>query len=235
VNAHLTKEELSFAQGVVQAITWRRLLVALTVGLTLGLGRYVHWLLPDTPSHALPTQLISFGVGALCILVAAVTTDEAARRGLRVSLIFPLTLLGASVLGAVVQWLVRSWLDIVDSGPGAGPTWARIMEAVFDDCIYGGLAMMAFLQRQSAQRLLQGIRSADLARVQIEHNLIESRMATTRAQLDPNEIFGQLTVVRNLYASGDSGADEGLESLIRILRSSVAQGTAASLLPPSAP
>lgn len=83
--------------------------------------------------------------------------------------------------------------------------------------------MMAYLQRQNAQRLLEGVRTAELARVQVEHDLIESRLAATQAQVDPEAVLTQLATIRNLFCEELPGAEENLEALIRMLRASVTQ------------
>jgi hypothetical protein len=82
---------------------------------------------------------------------------------------------------------------------------------------------MAYLQRQNAQRLLEGVRTAELARLQVERDITESRLAATQAQVDPEAVLKQLATIRDLFCVGHPDAAEALEALIRMLRAGVTQ------------
>jgi sensor histidine kinase YesM len=77
------------------------------------------------------------------------------------------------------------------------------------------------VNRRSAQRILEGVRGAELKRVQIERRLTESRLATAQAQIDPHILTRSLTEVRNLYKRGSPEADLELDALIQRLQATV--------------
>jgi hypothetical protein len=213
--------EPPFAQTVLRTITWQKLLVAQAFGMVLALLNYLQVQGPGATTHALASQLIMASVGALFFLVVAVATDEAVRRGVRVSRVLPLALLVASGAVAVTQWYLRSWLGVLDFEPDSGPPLARIGGVAIYIGTSGGLAAMVYLQRQDAQRVLAGIRAAELQRVQDERHLIESRLAATQAQIDPSAVFRELAVIRDCYAAARPGAETKLEALIQELRGCV--------------
>jgi hypothetical protein len=215
-----------FMWAVLRGITWKMFLAAQLLGLAFGVLRYLQG--AQAPPHYLHTNLISRAVGAVFVMLAALAVDEAVRRGSSMWRAYPLALLAGGCVAAVVQWYLRSWLGIVDFTPDAGPPFARVALVAFDVSAFGGLAMLAYLNRQSAERMLQGVRAAELERVRVERCLIESRLATAQAQIDPRSVLKQLTEIRNLYGAARPAADERLETLIQELRASVAQSVAVS-------
>ena len=97
----------------------------------------------------------------------------------------------------------------------AGP--ARDLRASLSDFLsVGGIwgtALMVYLNRQSARRLLARLRADELERAQAERRLIASRLAATETQMDPGSVLRQLGAVRDLYADGKAEADERLDGL----------------------
>jgi hypothetical protein len=218
---------VAFVQAVLQEITWRKLAVAQALAMTLALIRYLRATQdPAIAPHTLQTHLIINAVGAFFVLAAAVATDQAAQRGLRASVAFPLALFAASAAAGVTQWYFRAWLGVLDISPNSGAPWAPILVTMADVAVLGGLAMMAYLQRENAQRVLERIRTAELARVQTERHLTESRLATMQAQIDPGVVLMQLAAIRQLYDDARLGADETLETFIQALRASVTRDAA---------
>jgi hypothetical protein len=170
----------------------------------------------------LPAHIVSNAVGAFFVMLAALAADEALRRRVRLWCAYPLALLAASGATTIVQWRLQSWPAVAFAEGGRPLTVAMsIGLGVFT---LGGIGMLAYINRQSAERMLQGVRAAELERAGVERRLIESRLAAAQAQIDPERVFRHLAEIRNLYASARPGADERLESLIQELRASVAQG-----------
>ena len=191
----------------------------------LGLAFAVLWHLRhgvQVPPHDLTAHIVSNAAGALFVMLAALAADEAERRRVRFWCAYPVALLAASGATTIVQWGLQSWPAVAFAGGGRPLTIAvSVGLSVFT---LGGLGMLAYINRQSAERMLQGVRAAELERVGVERRLIESRLAAAQALIDPERVFRQLAEIRNLYASARPGADERLEALIQELRASVAQG-----------
>ena len=118
-------------------------------------------------------------------------------------------------------------------GEVAGPPHATqdprsVLVSFFNVGSYWGVALMVYLNRQSATRLLAGVRRTELERVQAERRLIASDLAAVEAQIAPAEVFRQLESVRDSYEAGNPAADAQLDVLIASLRDKVARCAQAS-------
>ena len=203
-----------------RAVTWKRLLTVQALGLAFAvLWHLRHGVQP--PPHDLPAHIVSNAVGALFVMLAALAADEAVRHRVRLWCAYPAALLAASGATTVVQWCLQSWPAVAFVEGGA--PLAVAVSIGLNVFTLGGLGLLAYTNRQSAERMLQGIRAAELEWVGVERRLIESRLAAAQAQIDPEQVFRQLAEIRNLYAGARPGADERLEALIQELRASVAQ------------
>jgi hypothetical protein len=214
---------MSFAKAVLRAVTWRAVVLTQSLGL---LYVAIHWLV-GRESHLqgyLLFLLAQEGVSALCVMLAALAGDEAVRRGWRVWSAFVVVTFGASVAAAVTQLGLDSALQIPD--PMAG--LPRFLLTFFGVGTGWGTVLMVYLNRQSAQRVLAGVRAGELARLRAEQQLIASRLAATEMRVDPPAIRQRLEQLRNLYASGAAAADAELDRFITELRQRAARGVAAA-------
>lgn len=228
-----------FVLAVVRAASWQMLAVTQLIGVLVALARSLqqraadvgmtnHLLgyAPRVSPHLFNSHFIVTSVGALCVMLAALAADEAMRRGTALGRAYLLSLIAASCATAVIQWLLRAWLG-VDYASGSGMPLVRLGLVALDTALLGGLALLAYLNRQSAERMLAGVRGAELERAQMERRLIDSRLATTQAQVDPGLLLRRLGEIRDLYAAARVGADDKLELLIRELRANVTHGSIA--------
>jgi hypothetical protein len=157
-------------------------------------------------------------------MLAALAGDEAVRRGWRVWRAFVVVTLGASLAAALAQRGLDVALRIPDEQAALPPC----LLTFFGVGTQWGTALMVYLNRQSAQRVLAGVRAGELARLRGEQQLIASRLAATETQVDPPAIRQRLQQLRNLYAAGNARADAELERLITELRQRAARGVAAA-------
>jgi hypothetical protein len=221
-----------FVPAVARSITWRRVLTAWMLGFATLLVRSSQSIgSADLPSTMLASGLVITNLGALLVLLAALSADEAIRRGIRPWLAVAVPLVMASVGTALGQWYIRGWFHFYSgiNRPGVPIDVQRTMMIYVagDTLMFGGYAMLAFLNRRNAQRILEGIRGAELRRVQLEQQLTESRLAMTRAQIDPSALFESLGEIRGLYASAAPQADRKMDELIQRLQHSVTENVVA--------
>ena len=214
----------SFAGAVFAALTWRRILAALALGLVLSVLRDAQNSAHSPPHFAL-SSIVIVVLGSVFVLLAALVCDEAIQRGARDWVMCLVCLVAATVLTTFGQWYVRGWLHLytVANQPGV-PIAVQRMQMVFVACdvfVIGGFAMLAYVSRRRGQRILEGVRGAELRRVQIERQLTESRLAAARAHIDPRLLFDTLAEIRDLYSADDPGADEHMDRLIRRLQATV--------------
>ena len=215
---------IGFAAAVLAELTWRRILMALALGLVLSVLRDAQNSAHSPPNFALSSVVITV-LGSQIVLLAALICDEAIKRGASDWLTYLVLLVAASILTTFGQWYVRGWLHLytVANQPGVPMPFQR-MQMIYVACdvfVFGGFAMLAYVNRRSAQRILDGISGAELRRVQIERQLTESRLAAARAHIDPRLLFDSLAEIRNLYSSADPQAEEKMDQLIRRLQATV--------------
>jgi hypothetical protein len=202
-----------FAVAVRRAVTWRAIALTQSLGLLYAL---IPWLVERVPHSRgyLLFLLVQEGMSGLCAMLAALAGDEAVRRGWRVWRAFVVVTLGASLAAALAQFGLDAALGITD--PFAG--LPRCLLTFFAVGTRWGTVLMVYLNRQSAQRVLAGVRAGELARLRAEQQLIASRLAATETQVDPPAIRQRLQQLRDLYAAGSGRADAELERLITELR-----------------
>jgi hypothetical protein len=212
-----------FAAAVRRAVTWRAVALTQALGLVFATTAWLVTLGQRANGYLL-FQLVQEGISGLCVMLAALAGDEAVRRGWPVWRAFVVLTLAASLATALTQLGLDAGLRIVDPVAalprclltffGVGTTW--------------GTALLVYLNRQSAQRVLAGVRAGELARLRAEQQLLASRLAATETQVDPPAIRQRLEQLRNLYAAGSTRADSELQRLITELRERAARGVAAA-------
>ncbi|HTB65461.1 MAG TPA: hypothetical protein VK727_04490 [Steroidobacteraceae bacterium] len=212
-----------FARAVAHAVTWRAVALTQSLGLLYVLIRWLLALGPPARGY-LSFLLVQEGASGLCVMLAALAGDEAVRRGWRVGRAFVAVTICASLVAALAQLGLDAALRITD--PMAG--LPRFVLTFFGVGTLWGTALMVYLNRQSARRILAGVRAGELARLRAEQQLIASRLAATETQVDPPAIRQRLERLRNLYATGSAGADAELERLITELRQRAARAVAAA-------
>ncbi|HEY4341490.1 MAG TPA: hypothetical protein VGM97_16210 [Steroidobacteraceae bacterium] len=208
----------SFLRAVLSGVTWRAVLVTQTLGVLFALTPWLeHW--PHTPANTLQHGLIHEALAGAFLMFAAFAGDEAVRRGWMVRRAFIVVLLAASTATALAGWVIEPTLLFRDPYLELQHT----VTAFFDVGAIWGMALLVYLNRQSAARLLSSVRGDELDRAQAERRLIASDIAAVEVQIDPAAVSRQLQMVRNLYAADDPSAENGLETLINDLRERVAQ------------
>ena len=217
-----------FAKAVIAAVTWRRIFTAWMLGFALYIVRAVQNG-PHAPANFWVSGLVITNLGALLVLLAALAADEAVRRGARAWLAICVSLAAASILTALGQWYIRGWFHLFTSVNQPGVRMAvqrtQIIFVAADVLIFGGFAMLAFLNRRTSQRILEGVRGAELRSVHLERQLTESRFAAARAQINPNVLFESLAEIRGLYSRAAPQADQRLDELIDRLQATVTSTT----------
>ncbi len=220
----------AFWEAALADLTWRRVLTAEGVGLVLNVLRFLDgW----GPTHNVVARTFFTTVAPLLLVVAALGAAEAVRRGASPVRAYPSALMAAAFATAGIQFVFRQLWAIHPEPGGASPAvkeWVWFGSDFQTVILLGGIGFVAFYNRHSVERILQNVRSAELRRVRLENELIESRLATAQAQVDPRALFESLARIRNLYASASPDADRSLEELIQSLRTRrVASGAAASV------
>lgn len=213
-----------YFRAVFASVTWRSVVTALCLGEALQLLRWAQGQ-SAAPGGFMFSGMVISTLGSLLVMLGALAADEAVRRGMRAGFAYPLALLAASVGTAIGQWYIRGWFHLytVMDQPGIPLAVRRtmIIYVAVDVLIFGGLAMLVYVNRRSAQKILDGVRGAELKRVQIEQRLTDSQLLTARSQIDPSLLLGELAEIRNLYVHAGIDADAKLNALIERLQATV--------------
>lgn len=210
---------MSFARAVLWELTWRKTAVMLALGFSmptvfavLGL-RAIHLSL-------IPVLMAS----AMGNLVIALIADEAVKRGGALRRTYALAIPALLVIHCVLAEGARAAFDAVITPNEVHPdlSWTGILRYGLDQSLWGVFALFVYLNRRVAQRMLQAVHEAELRRIQLEAQLVESRLAAAQAQVDPKMLFGALGEVRHLLDAASPDAEQRLDRLIQRLRNTLA-------------
>ncbi len=224
VFAPYARAAAEFVRSTLHTVTWRLLLAAQAFGGTLGLFRYLEARGHGASPHLLAARLCHEVPAALFMTLAACAANEAVVRGWPVRRAFALALACAAAASVLVQMQLGSWLGAEPAGSRARLAFA--LASFVGACLYWGMAILVFLNRRSAARMLAGVRNAELERMRLERRVIDSSLASAEAQIDPPLVLKRLAHIRGLYDTGRPDADEQLEALIADLRDKVARARA---------
>jgi phage terminase Nu1 subunit (DNA packaging protein) len=104
----------------------------------------------------------------------------------------------------------------------AAHRWVFISTAE-DIAVICAFGMVIFMNRRTAERMLERVQASELKRVQLEGQLIESRLAMAEAQVDPQMLFSALAEIRDGFSRSLPDADAKLDELVQHLRSALAR------------
>jgi hypothetical protein len=211
---------LTFIRAVLAELTWKRFLIAESLGLILVAETWLGLDAADKFSRYMAVESTTLLSSAFFFLLATLCADQWVRRGARPFVAFSLALIPACLLGGFIQ--TELWFDLA---------WRRerniylfLVENASEVGIWGALAMLVYFNRTKAERMLRGVRQTQLNCVRIERGLIDSRLEAARTQIDAPTLFAELAEIRDSLLRDEAGAAEALDALILRLRNSVAQG-----------
>jgi hypothetical protein len=209
-------------------LTWRRVLITEGIGLgaaylmSLETGYYGGSI--NHPS----LHFVFMSLYVFCIVPLALRAEEAIRRGARPIAVYPIVLLLNPLLACTVALATLRayywWFSILraDEHPLTFLTMGTHMS------IYGTLGFFAFINQRTSDRMLEGVRRAELKRVQLDRHLVESRLATAEAQIDPTTLFNALGEIKRGLANREADIEKKLNDLIQALRNALARTAAVS-------
>ena len=211
-----------------RGMTWRR--IALTqalAALAVLVESFEGDLLGSWMGHP-SMKYVAMSLSAFVLLAMTLYADELVNRGARARLVYPFTVLLAFPLTFVITGTTEEIYYALLRLPQAVAQvhrWVFIAAAV-DNTVICAFGMVIFMNRRAAERMLERVQAAELKRVQLEGQLIESRLATAQAQVDPEMLFGALAAIRDGFNRSLPDADAKLDDLVQHLRSALARTAA---------
>jgi hypothetical protein len=211
-------------------LTWRKVLVSQGVGVSAVLAEYSEYSLLGTWMGHPSMNYVAMAVTAFALLLMTLYADELVSRGVRGSRVYPALIVAVLPLACVVTALTQWIYFVIFQVPQAAidsHRWVWVSTAV-DIAIISAFAMIVYINRQTADRVLEGIQGSELRRVQLEQQLVESRLATAEAQVDPRMLFSSLADIRDGFQQSDPDADAKLDNLVQHLRTSLVRTVSAA-------
>jgi sensor histidine kinase YesM len=210
------------------SFTWRRVaftqvlaqVVAVFMGLDWG---YFGESIGHTSIH-----FVSLSVYAFVLLPVAFCAEETVTRGARPIVVYSILLVFispilATAVAAAMQWLYCALFAV----PWPAQRWG-FTDAGSHFSVPCSLALLVYMNGRAADRMLEGVRGAELKRVQLDQQLVESRLATAEAQIDPQMLFGALAQIKRGFEESQPQAEQKLNELIQTLRAALARTAAVS-------
>lgn len=208
--------------------TWRRVLITQGLGLLLAYLMTLDWGYYGEFIHHVSLHYVTMSVYLLLLLPAAFCADEAVARGVRPMIVYPVLLIVvnqvlATAVAGGMQWIYLTIYAL----PWPSKTWG-FTQASGHFSVACSLGLLIFMNGRAAERMLEGVRGAELRRVQLDQQLVESRLATAEAQIDPRMLFGALAQIKRGFEESRPEAEKELNDLIQTLRIALARASAAA-------
>jgi nitrate reductase NapE component len=165
---------------------------------------------------------------ALVLLPVAFCAEEAVTRGAKPIVMYSILLVFINPLIAVAMAGAMQWLYcILFVVPWPPQRWG-FTEAGSHFSVPCSLALLVYMNGRAADRMLEGVRGAELRRVQLDQQLVQSRLATAEAQIDPQMLFSALAQIKRGLEESQPHAEKQMNELILTLRAALASTAAAS-------
>jgi sensor histidine kinase YesM len=203
--------------------TWRRVLFTQVLALLVAYLTALDWGYYGESIHHVSIHFVTMSVYVFLLLPVAFCADEAVARGARPIVTYAVLLVVVNQLLAAAVTCAMQWIYLtVYAIPWPSKTWG-FTEASGHLSVPCSLGLLVFMNGRAAERMLEGVRAAELRRVQLDQQLVESRLATAEAQIDPQMLFGALAQIKRGLEDSQPEAEKNLNDLIQTLRTALAR------------
>jgi len=211
----LPRETARFVIDVARAFTGRRWLLVEGVFLILdAIAQFVMGLTNDL----IVLRLVIGHTMAFSMVLSVTIGDQAVARGVRTLVAYALPLVLTSYAAAHVQ----SWILIALGREPPGWDWLSVIDIGFETLTYSTAFTLGYVDYHRRVELVRRVRAAELMRVHDERQLVESRLAAARAELDPQQLLVEIDELQRLFVADPARAHRQLDDLIDRLREKLA-------------
>jgi sensor histidine kinase YesM len=212
-----------YLRAAWNSFTWRRVLLTQVVGLAVAYLMSLDWGYFGESTGHVSIHFATTSAYAFLLLPVAFCADAAIARGAKPIVVYVVLLVFvnqalAAALCAAMQWIYMQIFAI----PWPSKVWG-FTEASGHFSVPSSLGLLIFLNGRATERMLEGVRSAELRRVKLDQQLVESRLATAEAQIDPQMLFGELAAIKLGLDKSQPEAEKKLNDLIQTLRTALAR------------
>jgi hypothetical protein len=217
-----------YLRAAWNSFTWRRVMFTQALGLVVAFLMSLDWGYYGEYIHHVSLHFVTMSVYVFLLVPVAFCADEAIARGARPIVIYAILLIVvnqvlAAAVAAATQWIYVTIYSI----PWPARTWG-FTSAGSHLSVPCSLGLLIFMNGRAAERMLERVRGAELRRVKLDQQLVESRLATAEAQIDPQMLFGALAQIRRGLEDSQPDAEKKLNELIQTLRTALARTRAAT-------
>lgn len=215
-----------YVRAALASFTWRRVLVTQAITQLLAILMALDWGLYGKHIGHTSIHFLTMSVYALLLLPLAYCADLAVTRSGRSWLVYAVVLIVLNpLLGMLVTGVMQAFYCAAFDLKWPSRGWG-FSEAGGHMSVPCSLGLLVFMNDRAAKRLLEDLRSAQLRRVRLDQQLVESRLATAEAQIDPKKLLGALAQIKQGLQSDATDAQQQLNKLILTLRASLARTSA---------
>ncbi|HTO58419.1 MAG TPA: hypothetical protein VMJ74_11520 [Pseudomonadales bacterium] len=209
---------IGFVGDVARAFTWRRFLLIEAVFVVVDtIANYV-MVFPDGVAVL---RLVIGQTMAFCMVLSVTIGDQAVVRGVRPFAAYGAALALTSYAGAHVQ----SWILIALGREPPGWDWLSVVDICFETATYSAAFTLGYVDYRRRVELVRRVRAAELRRARDERQLVESRLAAARAELDPQRLLDEIGALQRSFVADPARAERELDALIDGLREKMAPPT----------
>ena len=172
---------------------------------------------------------VSMALSVLLVVPVALLADQAVKRGAAPRFSYPIAVASTAPVTLLATSVTQQVYLCIFGLPLAIPNllWRSTVAGGFFMDVYVAFGVLVFANQRTADRMLEQFRNSELRRAQLERQLVESRLATAEAQIDPAMLFNELGEIKLGYMRGEDRAEAQLNELIQTLRTALARTVSA--------
>jgi hypothetical protein len=227
---NILSRSIVFVASAWRAATWKHFLFTSLLGLAWSgallatlTGYFSRPLRPGSAANA----ILSMQFNGFAVLLAILVADRASPPPLRRYGPYLLAVVVGVAAGSTLLWLVSQWMLGIRTAYLAGQPREGYDTFVFRHGVHGlvvcGLAAYVYVSQRMAAHRVAALRVVQLDRAQAEKRILESRLATMQARVDPLVLRNTFLQLERLYESDAPAADRVLRELIAYLRAAIPQ------------
>lgn len=221
---------LVFVAAAWRAATWKHFLFTSLLGLAWSgavlatiTGYFSRPLRPGPAANA----ILSMQFNGFAVLLAVLVADRASPPPLRRYGPYLLAVVVGVAAGSTLLWLVSQWMLGIRTAYLASQAREGYDTFVFRHGVHGlvvcGLATYVYVSQRMAAHRVAALRVVQLGRAEAEKRILESRLATMQARVDPLVLRNTFSQLERLYETDAQAADRVLRELITYLRAAIPQ------------
>jgi len=208
------------------AIRPRHVAIALTLALAWGLANAFGWWLGDGTRHVSATiaHFVYEATLTMLLLVVTVAIAHSAARGDPVAIApYAIAAITAAIVGEMLFVATAPLLGIAKCACAMDrmEPAARSGNMLPDSLLICGFVTAGFRYRERTSQRLARIRARELERAQITRRMVESRLQTMQACIEPQFLFDTLADVEKLHRAEPRAAVRLIDELIVYLRAAL--------------